>query len=50
VLHDDVVNVPVGATRSWVVFAVYSTTPAPLAPVHPGHEAFGVTNPLFLVR
>jgi hypothetical protein len=50
VRYDDVVNVPVAASGSWVVFAVYSTTSATLDPVHPGEDAFGVTNPIFLQR
>jgi hypothetical protein len=46
----DSVTVPVAASGSWVVFAVYSTLDTKLAPVHPGEDAFGVTNPIFLQR
>jgi len=48
--YDDTVSVPVTAAGSWVVFAVYSNTNTTLSPVHPGREAFGVTNPIFLER
>ena len=39
------VMVPVSATGNWVVAAVRG---AALEPVHPGRNAFGVTNPIFL--
>ncbi|MCA9575931.1 MAG: CehA/McbA family metallohydrolase [Myxococcales bacterium] len=50
VRYMDSVSVPVSAGGSWVVFAVYSTQNTTLSPVHPGREAFGVTNPIFLER
>ncbi len=39
------VMVPVSAQGNWVVAAVHG---ASLEPVHPGRNAFGVTNPIFL--
>ncbi|MFK7989905.1 MAG: CehA/McbA family metallohydrolase [Sandaracinaceae bacterium] len=42
------VMVPVAADGSWVVFHVGSD--ADLSPVHPGRDAFGVSNPMFLRR
>jgi hypothetical protein len=39
--------VPVPAAGGWLIVAANG---AELAPVHPGRSAFGVTNPIFLVR
>ncbi|MCA9534444.1 MAG: CehA/McbA family metallohydrolase [Myxococcales bacterium] len=46
----DTVSVTVAPGGSWVVFAVYSIANGTLTPVHPGEQAFGVTNPIFLER
>ena len=50
VRYQDTIDVNVAAGGSWVVFAAYSETSATLAPVHPGRQIFGVTNPIFLER
>jgi len=42
---DVMVDVP--ATGAWVILAARG---AELAPVHPGRNAFGVTNPIYLMR
>ena len=44
----DVVTVDVAASGSWVVVAAYGDDD--MSPVHPGRDAFGVTNPIFLTR
>jgi hypothetical protein len=41
------IPVPVAATGSWVVFVAHGEE---LAPLYPGKQAFGVTNPIFLRR
>jgi hypothetical protein len=48
VRFDEMVNVDVGTTRSWVV--VVASGPGTLEPVHPDRNPFGVTNPIFLTR
>jgi hypothetical protein len=45
-LREDI-TVPVPAAGGWVIFAARG---AELAPVHPGRNAFGVTNPIYLMR
>jgi hypothetical protein len=45
---DTYIDVPVGITNSYVLFAAYGDSP--LDPVHPGRIPFGVTNPIFMVR
>ena len=42
------IAVDVAPAGSWIVVAAYGDRD--LAPVHPGREAFGVTNPIFLRR
>jgi len=41
------IMVPVPAAGGWVIFAARG---AELAPVHPGRSAFGVTNPIYVMR
>lgn len=41
------IMVPVPAAGAWVIFAARG---AELAPVHPGRNAFGVTNPIYVMR